>query len=282
MNQILLKKKNNNSTEVKFRNGIPYISYRALENIPWICHGFSTRLGGVSKEYFSSMNLGHGRGDMDENIIKNHEIIADAIGFQPENIVASKQTHTTNIRVITKEDAGKGIYKKRDYDNVDGMITNHPGIVLATYFADCVPLYFVDIKKRAIGLAHSGWRGTVGRIGKAALERMKGEYGTEPSDVIACIGPSICRECYEVSEDVAKEFMAEFPNDTDTILFHKGNGKYLLDLWKANEIIFRECGVLEENIHMPDICTCCNPDVMFSHRASNGKRGNLAAFLEIK
>lgn len=282
MRQIVLNKKNNNSTRIRFNNGVPYISYRALENIPWICHGFSTRKGGVSQEHLSSMNLGHGRGDLEENVIKNHEIIAKAIGFNPKNIVASKQTHTTNIKVVSKEDVGKGIYKDRDYDNIDGMITNHKEVVLATYFADCVPLYIVDTKNKAIGLAHSGWRGTVGKIGKVTIGQMNKEYGTNPSDVIACIGPSICKDCYEISEDVAEEFMHAFPNHIDEILTNKGNGKYMLDLWKCNYIVFKECGVLEENIHVPDVCTCCNFDVMFSHRATNGKRGNLAAFLEIK
>lgn len=282
MRQIVLNKKNNNSTRIRFNHGVPYISYRALENIPWLCHGFSTRMGGVSKEHLSSMNLGWERDDLKENVIKNHEIIADAIGFNPRDIVTSKQTHTTNIKVVSKEDVGKGIYKDRDYDNIDGMITNHKEVVLATYFADCVPLYIVDTKNKAIGLAHSGWRGTVGRIGRAAIEQMSREYGTKPSDVIACIGPSICQDCYEISEDVATEFIREFPDNTDKILINKGNGKFMLDLWKCNEIVFRECGVLEENIHVPDVCTCCNSHVMFSHRATNGKRGNLAAFLEIK
>lgn len=282
MRQILLNKKSNNSTRIRFNNGVPYISYRALENIPWICHGFSTRMGGVSKEHLSSLNLGLERDDLEENVIKNHEIIADAIGFNPRNIVASKQTHTTNIKVVSKEDVGKGIYKERDYDNIDGMITNHREIVLATYFADCVPLYIVDTKNKAIGLSHSGWRGTVGKIGRVTIEQMTKEYGTNPSDVIACIGPSICRDCYEISEDVAKEFMRAFPDNIDDILTKKENKKYMLDLWKCNYIVFKECGVSEENIHCPDICTCCNPDVMFSHRATKGKRGNLAAFLEIK
>ena len=228
------------------------------------------------------MNLGLGRDDFKENVIRNHEIIAAAVGFCPENIVTGKQTHTTNIRVVTRKDVGKGLYRDRDYDNIDGLITNEREVVLTTYFADCVPLYIVDTKNKAIGLSHSGWRGTVGKMGKVTIEKMMEEYGTNPADVVACIGPSICKNCYEISEDVAAAFMKEFQGREDEILVNKGNGKYLLDLWKCNAIIFRECGVSEENIHLPDICTCCNPDILFSHRASHGKRGNLAAFLEIK
>lgn len=280
-NIVILNKENRNSTRINFKDNVPYISYRALDDIKWLKNGFSTRLGGVSEGVLSTMNLGFGRNDLPENVVKNHEIIAESIGFNPENIVASKQTHTINVKIVSKEDCGKGIYKERDYDDVDGMITNEKGIVLATYFADCVPLYIVDTKNKAIGLSHSGWRGTVGKIGKATLDLMKKAYGTNPKDVIACIGPSICRDCYEVSEDVAVEFETAFKGREKDILINKGNGKYQLDLWACNYIIFRECGVYEENIHMPDICTCHNREMMFSHRATQGRRGNLAAFLSI-
>lgn len=280
-NIVILNKENRNSTRINFKDNVPYISYRALADIKWLKNGFSTRLGGVSEGVLSTMNLGFGRNDLPENVVKNHEIIANAIGFTPENIVASKQTHTTNVKIVSKKDCGKGIYRERDYDDVDGMITNEKGIVLATYFADCVPLYMVDTKNKAIGLSHSGWRGTVGKIGKVTLDLMKETYGTNPKDVIACIGPSICRDCYEVSEDVATEFEAAFKGREKDILINKGNGKYQLDLWECNYIIFKECGVYEENIHMPDICTCHNMEMMFSHRATQGRRGNLAAFLSI-
>ena len=280
-NIVILNKENRNSTRINFKDNVPYISYRALDDIKWLKNGFSTRLGGVSEGVLSTMNLGFGRNDLPGNVVKNHEIIAEAVGFNPENIVASKQTHTTNVKIVSKKDCGKGIYKERDYDDVDGMITNEKGIVLATYFADCVPLYMVDTKNKAIGLSHSGWRGTVGKIGKVTLDLMKETYGTNPKDVIACIGPSICRDCYEVSEDVATEFETAFKGREKDILINKGNGKYQLDLWACNYIIFKECGVYEENIHMPDICTCHNMETMFSHRATQGKRGNLAAFLSI-
>lgn len=280
-NIVILNKENRNSTRINFKDNVPYISYRALADIKWLKNGFSTRLGGVSEGVLSTMNLGFGRNDLPENVVKNHEIIANAIGFNPENIVASKQTHTTNVKIVSKKDCGKGIYRERDYDDVDGMITNEKGIVLATYFADCVPLYMVDTKNKAIGLSHSGWRGTVGKIGKVTLDLMKETYETNPKDVIACIGPSICRDCYEVSEDVATEFETAFKGREKDILINKGNGKYQLDLWECNYIIFKECGVYEENIHMPDICTCHNMEMMFSHRATQGRRGNLAAFLSI-
>ena len=170
-----------------------------------------------------------------------------------------------------------------DYQDIDGLITNIPGLCLSTFYADCVPLYFVDPVHKAIGLSHSGWRGTVGKIGQVTLEKMREEYETNAKDVIAAIGPSICQDCYEVSEDVILEFQKTFSKEHwKSIYYQKENGKYQLDLWKANEIILLEAGVLREHLAVTNLCTCCNSEELFSHRASQGKRGNLAAFLALK
>ena len=175
---IILNKKNRTTTSIKFGNGIPYISFNALEQTGMVVNAFSTRQGGVSVGCLESMNLGFNRGDLDENVLKNHKIFAEAVGFPYEKIVTTNQTHTTNVRVVTKEDCGKGITKDRDYSDVDGLITNVPGIVLATYYADCVPLYILDPVNKAIGLSHSGWKGTVNRIGENTLKLMNENYGT--------------------------------------------------------------------------------------------------------
>lgn len=281
MEYIKLNKESGSTTRINFNNGVPYISYRILDDIPWLKNAVSTRLGGVSKDYLASMNLGFNRGDLDENVIRNHEIFANVIGVNPKNIVTGNQTHTTNVKVVTKDDCGKGIYRDRNYKDIDGLITNEKGIVLATYYADCVPLLIVDTKNKAIGLSHSGWRGTVGKIGKVTIEKMGELYGTKPEDIVACIGPSICQKCYEISEEVAVQFKEAFPDNIKEILIDKGNGKYQLDLWECNRINFKEAGVLPENIKVTDICTCHNTDVLFSHRGHNGKRGNLGAFLSI-
>ena len=278
---IILKKKNRTTTSIKFGNGIPYISFNALEQTGMVVNAFSTRQGGVSVGCLESMNLGFNRGDLDENVLKNHKIFAKAVGFPYENIVTTNQTHTTNVRVVTKEDCGKGITKDRDYSDVDGLITNVPGIVLTTYYADCVPLYILDPVNKAIGLSHSGWKGTVNRIGENTLKLMNENYGTNPKDVICCIGPSICQDCYEISEDVASEFINEFGKN-NKILYNKGNGKYQLNLWESVKQVFLDAGVEYDNIYTTDICTCCNKDELFSHRGHHGKRGNLAAFLMLK
>lgn len=266
------------------KNGeVVYLTFPALERETAVYHGFSTRFGGVSEGIYHSMNLSFTRGDQEEAVKENFCRISSAIGFPSESIVTSDQTHTTNVRVVTEEDRGCGITKPRSYTDVDGMVTNVPGLTLATFYADCVPLYFYDPVHRAIGLSHSGWRGTVGKIGKVTVETMARVYGTKPEDVLAAIGPSICQECYEVSADVIEQFRGAFEEkDWNDLFYAKENGKYQLNLWKSNEKIFLEAGILPEHISLSNLCTCCNPKFLFSHRASHGKRGNLAAFLGIQ
>lgn len=269
--------------KVNQKEGVTWLSYPALDEIEWTGSAFTTRLGGVSQGVCSSMNLSFSRGDDPEAVSENYRRLSKVLGFLPDQIVTSDQTHTTNLRVVGKEHCGSGVTREREFREVDGMLTNEPGVVLATFYADCVPLYFIDPVHRAIALSHSGWRGTVNRMGKVTIERMKEEYGTDPADLITAIGPSICQDCYEVSEDVIDAFRAEFPEELHGKLFYPTiPGKYQLNLWEANHQILLAAGVKEENIHEPGICTCCNPEFLFSHRASHGKRGNLAAFLFIK
>lgn len=258
---------------------VPFLHFDKLEAAGMVKHCFTTRTGGVSENIFSTMNLSFTRGDDKDRVMENYRRIAYALGERIESFVCSDQTHTTNVLRVGKEQCGIGVTREKSYTDVDGLITNEPGVVLATFYADCVPLYFVDTRNKAIGLSHSGWKGTVGRMGQATLQLMAEEFGTNPTDVVAAIGPSICQDCYEVSEDVAGQFADEFRNHQNEILINKGNGKYLLDLWKANEIVLTEAGVKKDNIAVTNICTCCNPALLFSHRASQGKRGNLGAFM---
>lgn len=259
----------------------PVLQFPSIARTGIVRHCFTTRAGGVSSGIFSTLNLSFTRGDDPEAVRENYRRVAASLGADYEKIVCSDQTHTTNVRVVTEEDAGKGVIRPRDYTDVDGMITNVPGLVLAAFFADCVPLYFVDPVHRAIGLSHSGWRGTSARMGRETLLRMRETYGTKPQDVICAIGPSICQDCYEVSEDVAEVFRNEFSGYEEEILLDKKNGKYQLDLWRANEIVLLEAGVQQKHLSVTDLCTCCNPKLLFSHRASHGKRGNLGAFLSL-
>ena len=261
---------------------VPLLHFPLLEKTGIVKEGFTTRLGGVSEGIFSTMNLSFTRGDEEEAVRENYRRLASALDVDYDKFVFTDQTHTTNVRKVTAEDAGNGLTREREFHDIDGLITDVPGIVLSTFYADCVPLYFVDPVHRAIGLSHSGWRGTVHKMGQATLDAMHERFGTEAKDVIAAVGPSICQDCYEVSGDVIEEFRAAFPETLHEKLFYgKPDGKYQLNLWEANHQILLAAGVPEKQIHLPNLCTCCNPDFLYSHRASKGKRGNLAAFLSL-
>ncbi len=260
--------------------GVPFLTFPLLTESGLVRHGFSTRLGGVSRPPYDTMNLSFTRGDRTEDVKENYRRMAAALGISVERMVLTQQTHTVNVRKVTEADAGKGVIRERDYADVDGLITNVPGISLVAFGADCVTLFFLDPVHRAIGLSHSGWRGTVNRMGEVTLQAMAREYGTCPEDVLVCIGPSICRSCYEVGSEVAEEFLRAFGAEHQAELMDKKeNGKYQLDLWAANRRVLTEAGVKEERIQVTDICTFCNPQLLFSHRRTGEKRGNLGAFL---
>lgn len=259
-------------------DGLPLLAFESLSREAWIRHCFTTRAGGVSRGIFRSLNLSYTRGDDPKAVTENYRRVARAMGTDLAHIVTSDQTHTTNIRLVTAEDAGKGITRERDYRDTDGLITDVPGLLLATFYADCVPLYLIDPVHRAIGLSHSGWRGTLGRMGAKTVRVMGEAYGSRPQDMLAAIGPSICRDCYEVSRDLAESFTEEFgPGVADFTDQEHGQ----LDLWECNRRVFSDAGLSSDRIIVGNLCTCCNSDKLFSHRASHGRRGNLGAFLMI-
>lgn len=262
---------------------VPYLSFTMFRDTGLVKDGFSTRLGGVSRGCFSSLNLSFDRGDDREAVAENFRRMGDALGVRCEDMVLSQQTHTTNIRIVTDADRGKGITRERDYTDVDGLVTNVPGICLVTTYADCVPLYFLDPVKRVIALSHSGWRGTVGKIGKKTVAVMQEHFGSDPADILAAVGPSVCMDCYEVSADVTDQFREAFDRVLwDDLFYGKPDGKYQLDLWKANELIFLEAGIRKDHIAVTNVCTHCNSEILYSHRAMGDKRGNLCAFLALK
>lgn len=290
--QELIRNGKNEVVKQNSAGDLEYLTFPELERLGCVKHLFSTRTGGVSRGIYSSMNLSFTRGDEESAVLENFRRIAEVLGAEPLQIVCSDQTHTTNVRVVTRADMGKGVTRPRDYTDVDGLITNEKGIVLATFYADCVPLYFVDPVKEVIGLSHSGWKGTVGGIGRETVSRMQREYGCRPEDIYAAIGPSICRECYEVSRDVSEAFEKAFAEDDFLNTNHayeqiisyrdekqKAEGKCQLDLHLANQWILKSAGILPEHISVTDVCTAHNPDYLFSHRKTDGKRGNLGAFL---
>ena len=267
----------------EMESAVPYLSFPMFRDTGLVTDGFSTRLGGVSEGCFSSLNLSFDRGDDRAAVAENFRRMGEALGVRCEDMVLSQQTHTTNIRIVTDEDRGKGITRERDYTDIDGLITNVPGICLVTTYADCVPLYFLDPVKKVIALSHSGWRGTVGKIGKKTVELMHDNFGSDPADILAAVGPSVCQDCYEVSADVTDRFKEVFDRSAwDELFYEKPDGKYQLDLWKANEKIFLEAGIRKDHIAVTNVCTHCNSGILYSHRAMGDKRGNLCAFLALK
>ncbi len=278
-----LEYKNKEHIFDEMEGAVPYLSFPMFRDTGLVTDGFSTRLGGVSEGCFLSLNLSFDRGDDRAAVAENFRRMGEALGVRCEDMVLSQQTHTTNIRIVTDEDRGKGITRERDYTDIDGLITNVPGICLVTTYADCVPLYFLDPAKKVIALSHSGWRGTVGKIGKKTVELMHVKFGSDPADILAAVGPSVCQDCYEVSADVIDRFKEVFDRSAwDELFYEKPDGKYQLDLWKANEKIFLEAGIRKDHIAVTNVCTHCNSEILYSHRAMGDKRGNLCAFLALK
>ena len=269
------------------QNGVKYLRFPDFDienNSDFsVKHAFSTRLGGVSKGCFSSMNLSYTRGDIKENVDENYRRMTEIFSSKIDDVVCTYQTHTVNIRKVSLSDKGKGTVKERDYTDIDALICNERGIILSVYMADCVPLLFIDPENKAIGAAHSGWRGSVNGMAKEVLFAMRAEFGTDPGLVKVAIGPSISADCYEVGEDVASQVLSgSLGIDLSHILIpSQKEGKYLLHLWELNRALLLEQGVKSSNIFVSDICTRSNPELLFSHRAHGDERGNMAAMIKI-
>ena len=278
---IMLNRKENVRDRLCFHDGaVPYFSIPSFDALG-IKNGFSTRFGGVSTGAYAEMNLAALKEPKDV-IFENYRRMCETLHMNVNRAVLSYQTHTVHVRTVQESDLGKGPVFDRDYIDVDGLITDMPDVPLVTLYADCVPLYFYDPVHHAIGLSHSGWRGTAGRIGAVTLQRMHEEFDTREEDVLAAIGPSICKDCYEVSEDVASVFRSEFGAFRfEKMAEEKEDGKYLLDLWEANRTVLLSAGVPKENIFTTDICTKCNSELLFSHRVLGSARGTMGAFLSL-
>ncbi|MCR5718934.1 MAG: peptidoglycan editing factor PgeF [Lachnospiraceae bacterium] len=281
----MIKKHMPETTVYRKKDNVGYITCKALDKEDWLLNAFSTREGGISPGYYGEMNLSFTVGDAPENVRENYRLFGNAIGVTPEQMVTAAQTHTVNVLKVGKEYKGMGVVRERIYSDIDGLVTDEPGVCLVTSHADCVPLYFADRVKRCIGLSHSGWRGTVGGIGAKTVKLLEKEFGSNPKDLVCFIGPCISKESYEVGEDVALHFKNAYePHRFEKICtpVEQNEGKYLLDLLLANFYLLCDCGLKPENITLTDICTAENRDLLHSHRATGGKRGGMSAFLMIK
>lgn len=269
-----------NVLKITKKGDLQYIQFPKLLKTGCVRHVFSTRHGGVSTGDAAKMNLSFNKDTNPDNVKKNFEILCGAVGIDTKNLVLSHQTHTSNVLIVDKSHCGTGITKP-SFQDVDGMITNQSGVALVTQYADCTPLLLCDPVKRVIATSHAGWRGTVKLIGKVTVEKMIREFGCNPKDIIVGIGPCIGQCCYEVDDPVYNEFKKIDFLDFSKIFINKENGRYMLDLVEANKQILINSGVLPQNIDANDICTCCNHEDLHSHRATQGKRGNLAAIIEL-
>lgn len=260
-------------------NGVVYLTFPLLEKAGGNKHAFSTRFGGVSKGKFSSMNFNFSLGDNTDDVLENYRRFCVAFGADSKNCVLSQQTHTNNVRIVSFEDKGKGIYRECDYSNIDGLVTDEKGLVLVTQYADCTPLVFFDPVKKVVGTSHAGWRGTVQEIGKETVELMCQRFGSNPKNILCGIGPNIAQCCYEVDDPVIDRVKSLSYLDLESCYTEKSPGKYMLNLKEVNRQILINCGIKPENIDVADLCTCCNSSVFHSHRATNGNRGTLALMI---
>ena len=271
------------SVNIKQSGGIWYIEFPKLAAAPGVRHVFSTRTGGVSEGARGGMNLSFRNGDSRENVEENYRRICGAVNIDVSHLVLSRQTHTNNVITVGKEHCGTG-YNKPEFSDVDGLITATSGVALVTQYADCVPLLFYDPVERVIANSHSGWRGTVKKIGEVTVNKMINQFGCRPENIIAAIGPCICKKCYEVDIAVYNAFKdAGFGDDTLNKIFEsKSDGEhFLLDLREANRLILFGAGITPDNLDIADLCTAENSEYLHSHRATAGKRGNLAAIIEM-
>lgn len=238
-------------------------------------HCFTTRLTGVSTGIWGSMNIAMHRGDEDANVVENYKILGKCIGFETEDLVLSHQTHSDIVRKVGRADH-IGL-DHHEYPECDALITNEPGVGLVIFTADCTPILLHDPVTGAVGAVHAGWRGTASGIVKKTVDMMVAEYGCDPADIHAAIGPNIGQCCFETDKDVPDALLAALGNEMNEYIELYENGKYHVDLKEANAMWLRRAGV--RNIEISISCTACRPDRYWSHRVTGGDRGSQGAVI---
>ncbi|NPV91455.1 MAG: peptidoglycan editing factor PgeF [Firmicutes bacterium] len=254
-----------------------------LEATGMVISGFSTRIGGVSGGPYSSLNQGLHVGDVTELVLKNRGILAEAAGLPPGSQVVPAQVHGDRVHLAEWSDAGAGARDlESSISDCDALITREPGLPLVTHHADCVALLILDPLKKAVGIAHAGWKGTRLRIGEKTVRAMGEAFGTRPEDCRVAISPSIGPCCYEVDAPLIEQFTAAFPYHSELLTPRPGQ-KAHLDLWEANRRPLIEIGVRDQNVFTSRLCTCCSPDYFYSYRREpGGVTGRMAAFIMLR
>lgn len=254
------------------KQGIRFFQFSTFDKLP-LFHAVITRQGGFSQGPFSSLNFGGTVGDNPDDVLKNHQKTFEILGIPFGSRFDVWQVHGADILCTdTPRDPQSGFQK------ADGILTDNPDVSLFMRFADCVPILLADPKKRVIGIVHAGWQGTALQISQIAVERMKENFGSNPDDIYAGIGPSICPSCYQVGDEVLSSFTESFGNAAENF-FHLDQGKLYLDLWEANRFTLASSGV--QNIEIAGLCTSENLDDWFSHRAENGKTGRFGVLMSL-
>jgi YfiH family protein len=261
--------------------GLKYLCFKPFKKYKEeLIHCFTTRIGGVSQNEYSSLNLGINKKDSIENVRENYRKICNAINVDINSLVMSKQVHGKNLMKIYEYDDLRDIKEGLSAETFDGFITNKKGITLVTFYADCVPVFFYDSRNKVIALAHSGWRSTVKKIAGEIVSDMVNKFNCSAFNIEVAIGPSIGKCCFEIGEDAYKEFKTEFLN-LDKYCDMTGEGKWHVNLQEIIRDTLLEQGILEENIFISGICTQCNKEMFFSYRGDNGKTGSMAAFMQL-
>lgn len=241
-------------------------------------HGFTTRLGGVSQGYLSSLNMGMHRGDTPENVAENYRRLGEAIGFSTQRLVLANQIHSDIVRVVTEADC-LGSLSHRDYPECDGLVTNTPNVALVVFTADCTPILLHDPVTGAVGAVHAGWRGTALGIVKNAVEAMVSAFGCKPADLCAAIGPNIGVCCFETDKDVPEAMLEAFGDEANPYIHPRGD-KFHVDLKNLNALWLQRAGVT--NINISSECTACAHTRFWSHRVTKGERGSQGAIIVCK
>ena len=253
-------------------NGVEYLSLPELEAEGGLRAFFTSRNGGVSKGDFGTLNFGGYTDDDPADVAENRRRVYDALGISGCTEGFVRQVHKDRICSITSPD----ILEEDNFtiNDADGLITNLEGLLIMTLHADCLPLFFYDRVRRVIAVSHAGWRGTAKAIGPKTIQQMQRDFGCDPADITAAVGPGISLCCFEVGPEVYEEFQRTFPR-IDECGYRKDDGKYMLDLKRINRIQLEEAGAAR--VLVSEYCTKCNEERFFSHRRDHGRTGRMAA-----
>ena len=246
-----------------------------------VTHGFSSRVGGISPQPWDSLNLGSTLGDDPVRVRENFRLFCTAIGADTGALVKNHQVHGDLVRAVTQDDILSDPSQPGTFD-ADGLITDVPGLCLTVFSADCVPVLLWDPVKRVAAAVHSGWRGTALGIAARAAEQMRSDYGSAPGDILAAIGPSIGRCCFETHSDVPDGLQEGLGADAAPFIRPtSASGKFLVDLKGANLRWLERAGVKREHIAVSTACTACTAEHFWSHRRLGTQRGSMASMIQI-